>query len=228
MKHQVLLVSAAEYKGLGEILPGRSDVPLTVTGRAHAHIVSSSLSATRILSVGHGPAPRARVTAQIIAYPHDLKPYLIPDLDDLDVGHWQGRDFNSLKQDPEWIQWQQHADSSRIPGGESIADARSRVMGVLNNLPHQDGITVLATHSNIIRAVIASILECPFSSAMRLDIGPASLTYLHWKDSHWQVLGINLRNGHGLVGATNHGRWPENRDAIGEHWAPGSETRLGV
>ena len=229
MSREVLLIRCADYKGLGSMLPGRDDAPLTVTGRTHAHSLSASLSSARISMVGHGSSSRARVTAQIIAYVHDTQPQPIAALDDLDYGNWRGRTLSELESDSQWQTWHADPDNVRWPGNETPMQAGQRALAALGSLPAgDDGLVVLVTHANIIRAALVTVLGCSFSSALRMDIAPASITQLRRKDGAWQVGGVTLRGGYGLVAPTNHCLWPANRDGVGEKWAPGSETRLGL
>jgi broad specificity phosphatase PhoE len=229
MANQVLLIRPGTYKGMGLVLAGRGGTPLSVIGRTQSHALSASLANAKIRMVGHSPSFRAQVTAKIIAYVHDLEVQEIVALDDVEFGAWRGRTLSELEQQAEWQGWHADPDNARCPAGETIKEAGARLLSVLDGLPaHPDGIIVLVTHANMIRAALATILGCSFAIAMRFDIAPASITELREKKGNWQVGGVNLRSGHGLTAPTDFGRWPADREAIGEAWAPDGKTRLGL
>jgi len=45
-------------------------------------------------------------------------------LDEIDVGDWQGRDFEALARDPRWNSWNSARSVARPPGGETMLEAQ--------------------------------------------------------------------------------------------------------
>jgi broad specificity phosphatase PhoE len=140
------------------------------------------------------PVQRARETAEAIA---GLKPELtvetIAALEELDFGDWSGRAFVELAEDPQWNDWNRERALATCPNGESMAAAQHRAWRhVLRSGRDHPGQTIaMVSHCDIIRAVVAKVLDLTLDHIHRFDIGPASLTRLAVGEWGAKLLSLN-------------------------------------
>jgi broad specificity phosphatase PhoE len=101
-----------------------------------------------------------------------LKVQVAPAFDEIDFGDWTGRSFDSLHPDPAWRDWNTHRAIGCPPGGEPFEQVRRRAMEGLEQLvrQHPDRTVLVASHADVIKAVIASVLQMSLDLLERFDI----------------------------------------------------------
>lgn len=147
----------------------RQDPPLAPLGVRQAVATRDFLAVRPIDVCFTSPLRRAVQTAEIVAAPHGLKPVVLRELTECDVGRWEGLDWGAIRaKDPEAYR-QYMADPAAIsyPDGESFADVFSRASVVLEQLlADYAGQTILAvTHHVVTRTYLAALLGLPLSQA---------------------------------------------------------------
>lgn len=185
MTATLILVRHAAHGDLDRRLSGRAaGSPLTEEGRAQAARLAARLASRGVDAVLTSPLERARETAAAIADAVGLSIQTAQPLVEIDLGEWTGRDFESLRGDPDWDRWNTERATARPPGGESMAQAQARIVGLLDEVGRADGgrTVALVTHSDMIRAAVAHVLGLGLGQLLQFDIGPASATTLHWGD----------------------------------------------
>ena len=68
------------------------------------------------------------------------------------------------------------------PGGEPTAAARSRVEAAVEDVPRTDGVTVVVTHGGVVRVTLATLLELPLATTLRLATPYARITAITLHD----------------------------------------------
>jgi broad specificity phosphatase PhoE len=142
---------------------GRADVPLNKTGLAQAEATGLRILGEWQPSVVYSnPLSRAVKTAEAIAKHFDLSVQIHPDLADIDYGEWQGLTPNEVQDRwPAELQaWYQQPDQAIIPGGETLAQLRSRSMRAVNELSarHAEQTIVLVEHTVINHIILLGVL----------------------------------------------------------------------
>lgn len=132
-------------------LQGRTDRPLTDSARAALAglALPPPWDAADILA---SPLARARETAELLARGRPVA--LDPGLEELHYGDWEGRSIDALLADPAsgYVPMTEWGWDRRPPGGESPADAWSRIRPVLERLTRP---TVIVTHKGVMRVILA-------------------------------------------------------------------------
>jgi len=191
----ILLIRHAAHSHLGNILSGRSpDIALSPQGRSQADALAARLRHVSIDALHASPVQRAQETAQAIALTHPaLELKTVAALDELDFGDWAGRAFIELADDPRWATWNEARSSAVAPGGESMAQAQERAWHHVENAALRNpGHTIaMVSHCDIIRALVAHVLELSLDDYWRFDIDPASVTRLAVGDWGAKVLSLN-------------------------------------
>ncbi len=138
---------------------GRSDAPLSETGREQARQLATRLRAAhpRIDGVYASPLRRALETAAPIGTPTPT-----PGLEELDQGELEGLRFDeALATHPDFFRaWKEDPASVAVPGGESLAQAEARVRASLLALAAQQAAgarVVVVGHQMAYAALLARV-----------------------------------------------------------------------
>lgn len=138
------------------------DSSLSDLGQRQAEATGTLLAGFRLDAVFSSPMLRAVQTAEAITRPHGLTVSRQADLHEVDVGQWEGMDWQSIsEQTPD--EYRRFMDDSGINGylgGESYQDVLNRVQPVILNLLHENQgqhIAVVA-HKAVNRSLLANLL----------------------------------------------------------------------
>jgi broad specificity phosphatase PhoE len=178
-----------------ERLNGRTaDAPLVESGWTEARAVARRLAPEPRLAVYSSPRERARDTADIIAAPHGVDVHVADALDEVDFGAWTGRRFAELAAEPAWREWNHHRERARTPAGDSMGAAQRRALALVGELAprHRGACVALATHAEVIRALLLYMCGLPLSQYARLEVSPASVSTFELDERGPRVLSINV------------------------------------
>jgi broad specificity phosphatase PhoE len=191
---RLLLVRHAVHGSLDRVLVGRMPgVSIGAEGRKQARALARRLAGEKVTAVHSSPRERARETAALIAEPHGLEVAIAPELDEVDFGAWAGSTFETLNGDRRWRAWNSMRSSARPPGGESMQELQARAIGYVEWLRRecQDGVAVLVTHAEVIRAALLHWLGRPLDEYASVEVAPASVTILAAGRSGIRIIATN-------------------------------------
>jgi alpha-ribazole phosphatase len=161
----------------GEIFRGRADVPLNATGLRQAKLLAEYLKGEKIDAVYSSPLQRAVKTAEAIAARQGLDIKTVENINDIDYGEWQGLSLDEVKERyPELYQdWLDTPEQVRLPGGESLAEVRGRVMPFVDDAMMRcgEGKIVMVSHRVVHKVLTCALLGLDNDSFwnFRLDTG---------------------------------------------------------
>jgi probable phosphoglycerate mutase len=178
----LILVRHGQSTGNADgLLLGRIDAPLTEQGEAQARSVGPVLTGvTRVIS---SPLQRARRTAEALGLglPIEIDDRWI----EVDYGEYDGRPLGAVP-DEVWARWRSDPDF-RPPGGETLAEAGTRVRSACEELFGADGegargsgAVVVVSHVSPIKAATCWALGLGDQGAWRLYLATASVTRITW------------------------------------------------
>ncbi len=144
----------------GDIFQGFRDTPLNDTGRRQAHGLAQKLLADGSLTLQAlfcSDLSRAHETASIVGAAIGLDP--VPDarLREGNRGRWEGRRMSEVaREEPElYAAWMTAGPEFRFPGGESLLEQQTRVLGALAEYRSTAALPVLAVcHRGSIRVAL--------------------------------------------------------------------------
>lgn len=177
---------------------GRRDVPLDAHGQAQAEALASRLGVP-LDAVVSSPASRAIATASPLAARHALTVRVDPRLVELDFGDLDGLVPQQFAQRaPEFLaRWRvEDPEELRMPGGETMGEARARMVAAACALAAEfDGATVaVVSHQLALKALLSHALGAPLAAFRGLQIDPASTSTVDVRlDAPWTVLRLNER-----------------------------------
>jgi broad specificity phosphatase PhoE len=167
---------------------GSTDVDLSDEGRAQAAALGRRLAREKLAAIYCSPLARTRETAALVAQPHGLAATVRDGLREIDHGRWEQRRRSEVEREfpEEYAAWETDPFTFAPQGGESGVMVMARALPVLREavLAHVDGCIAVVSHKATIRLVIASLLGIDARGYRdRLDLSPASLTVLDFKDA---------------------------------------------
>lgn len=175
---------------------GRADVPLNETGLAQAAVTARRIAAEwRPMAVYTSPLARAVRTAEVIAGHFDLPVQVHPGLTDIDYGRWQGLTPEEAKDRwPKEIDaWYEMPHTVHIPGGEALADIRTRAMGAIHELcaGHEGEAFVVVSHTVVNRIILLGVLGLADDRFWRLHQDTCAINCFVMEGGDFTLLSMN-------------------------------------
>ena len=176
-ERQVWLVrhGETEWAKLGRHT-GRTDIPLTATGRSQAGALGRRLDGHPFALVLTSPLSRAADTARLAGFGALAAPD--PDLMEWDYGTLEGRLTADIRTEyPDWSIW-----TGPWPAGETVEQVGARADRVIERClaPSVGGDALLFSHGHLLRVLGARWLGLPPSSGGLFALSTATVSILGW------------------------------------------------
>lgn len=167
---------------------GSTDVPLSEAGREQARRLAARLATEPLAAIYCSPLGRTRETAALLGAPQRLTPIDADGLREIDHGRWEQlrRSEVEARFPDEYAAWELDPFTFAPEGGESGLAVMARALPVVRAAvtKHPGATIALVSHKATIRLVLASLLGIDARGYRdRLDLSPASLTVLDFKDA---------------------------------------------
>jgi alpha-ribazole phosphatase len=175
----VFLLRHGRIQGAGEKrFIGSTDTDLDEIGISQARYWHQALSPLNIDTFHTSSLTRCRHTARIIAGDRSIIPY--PALNEINLGQWDGRRFDEIKQqDPEGFRQRgEHLDTFRPPDGESFLDLQYRVLPFFNQCLREPGTPLFVTHAGVIRVILCQVTGLALNNLFQIRMGYGQLFVL--------------------------------------------------
>ena len=181
---------------VGKSIAGRTPgIHLNDTGRQQAAGLANRLSGLPVAAIRSSPPERAVETAQPLAHVLGLAVAEDDGLNEMDFGDWTGRTLTELDGLPGWRDFNQRRSSTRIPGGETMAEVVSRSLATLDQIRRTPELTgrlvVVVSHGDVLRSLVAHCIGMDPDAIHRIEIAPASVSILLSEEGDWRLLLLN-------------------------------------
>ena len=151
---------------------GRTDVPLTDSGRERAVELGAQMRGHPFARVLTSPLERARETARLAGLGDSCQ--VREDLLEWDYGDYEGVTTADIRKDrPGWYLWR-----DGVPNGETAAEVGARCDRIIEEILGVDGDVALFAHGHVLRALGARWVEEPVSFGGRLYLTTGSVCVL--------------------------------------------------
>ena len=195
-----LFIRHAMCDPVGRAIAGRaSGVHLNEEGRNQAQALAERLAPIPLRAVYSSPLERAMETAACVARRHRLRVRPAPGLNEIEFGAWTGRTLAELQAVAEWRQFNACRSGTRIPGGETMAEVLARGLLELERLwvlhPDEGEVVALVSHGDVLRVLLTRIMGTGIDLLDRVEVSPASVTVVRYRDSGQRVLLLNSTEG---------------------------------
>ena len=179
---------------LGRALAGRlKNVRLNSQGRAEAEQAAALLAKLGIQRIISSPLERAIETAEPLAQKTGLKIEISSEIIEINFGDWTGKTMKELEADVSWKDFNTYRSGTRIPNGETMLEAQTRMIAFLERLTSENANQTVAlfSHGDPIKSVFAYYLGIPLDLFTRIEISPGSYSILRLESWGPQILAIN-------------------------------------
>lgn len=179
---------------LGKALAGRlPEVHLNKQGKLEADRLGAFLATQGIQRIISSPLERALETANPLASRLELKIEISHEILEIDFGDWTDKTMRELEGSAAWAHFNRYRSGTRIPNGETMLEAQSRMVGFIEQLRETGPSQTIAlfSHGDPIKSVFAYYLGIPLDLFTRLEISPGSYSILRLEDWGPQILAIN-------------------------------------
>jgi broad specificity phosphatase PhoE len=154
---------------------GRTDIPLTETGRRQAELLREPLRAWGFERVLSSPLQRALETCRLAGLGDAVE--TTEDLLEWDYGEYEGLTTVQIRESrPDWKLWR-----DGCPDGEQPADVARRVDRVIASLGDVDGDVALFAHGHVLRVLTARWIGLGPEGGARLILGTGTLSVLGYE-----------------------------------------------
>ena len=191
-----LLIRHASCDPVGKSIAGRSPgIHLNDAGRHQATALAARLGALPVAAIRSSPLERALETAQPLASALGLPVAKDEGLNEVDFGDWTGRTLTELDGLPGWRDFNERRSSTRIPGGETMAEVVSRSLATLEQVqrtPELSGrLVAVVSHGDVLRSLVAHCIGMDPNAIHRIEIAPASVSILLSEAGNWRLVLLN-------------------------------------
>jgi probable phosphoglycerate mutase len=174
--HELWLIRHGETEwSLSGAHTGRTDLPLTAGGEAHAAAMGRYLAGRPFGLVLTSPLRRACDTCRIAGYGDGAVIDL--NLPEWDYGAYEGRTTADIRKEaPGWSLWK-----DGVPGGETVDQVAARARRVIDRALTVEGDVALFAHGHILRILTACWLDLAPAAGRLFALGTASLSVLGYE-----------------------------------------------
>jgi broad specificity phosphatase PhoE len=191
---RILLIRHALTDSAGIRLTGRlPGIHLNEEGKIQAQILARKLQGDPLSAIWCSPLERAVETATPLA---DLKGFeltISENFTEIDFGEWTNLTIDELRNNQSFTNFNSFRSSSRIPGGELMAEAQLRMIRgieeICNNNRNQ--IVAVVSHADMIKSAIAFYAGISLDMIGRIGISPASVSIVEIYEETVRIVKVN-------------------------------------
>lgn len=158
----------------------RVDMALSPVGHQHGAALSDWFGDRKIDAIFASPMLRVRQTMAPLLARRALNPVILDGLREVDFGDFTGLRWEQVRErlGVTAVNWLHVLDNPGLPNGESATTLLARVRPCVEQILTTPGLTSAAVfcHGGIVRAIVAVLLDLPFSKLghLRIDYGSAT------------------------------------------------------
>jgi alpha-ribazole phosphatase len=178
---------------------GRTDVALNENGREQARWWKAELANIPFSRIICSNLGRTCETAGIIAEGREITLELCPELQEIDLGEWDGLMVDEVKRSfpVEYEKRGVNPAGFRPEGGESFFDLSGRVVPVLEQVARSmiGGNVLIVGHAGVNRVLLCYLMEMPLSNLFRLGQDFACLNIIRYENDSVRIHAMNIHPG---------------------------------
>ena len=170
-------------------MQGSFDGKLTEQGLTQAARIAAILQEIPITTIYTSDLSRARITADMVAAPHKLRPTITRELRERSMGVWEGKKKEDLG-----LRGYIMGLPSTPEGGETLEQLYDRAEKFLEFLEHTEGsekeqTVLIVSHNGMIKAIISGIEERGAAGITTTpDLENTELKYAEYKNGAWHMI----------------------------------------
>lgn len=162
------------------IYQGQSyDTELSMRGTKQAQALAQRFERTSLSRVIASPLKRTMQTATIVALNKHLVVQVEPQIIETNHGEWEGKHRDAIKKSWPWIyrKWTRFPSATKFPQGEHFLETQKRVLRWWQLFCQTvDTDTLVVSHDNIIRIIVARVLNRKLNKIWKFHLQPTAIT----------------------------------------------------
>jgi broad specificity phosphatase PhoE len=186
-EHQIYLIRHGETEwALNGRHTGRTDIPLTETGRSQAEFLRPIFYDAQFEAIISSPLRRALETAHLTGLKERVT--ISDDLREWDYGDYEGITTNQIREKvPGWTIWTQPC-----PNGETIEQVATRADRAIAGFERIKGNVALFSHGHFLRVLVSRWIGLAPQNGRHFLLGTSTLSILGYEH---EVHAIKTWNG---------------------------------
>lgn len=167
---------------------------LSKFGQEQAERLAERLGKLTIAQVQVSPMDRCSETLApwLAKYGKNVNVITEPNLVEVDYGKWSGKKLATLSRAKLWRKVQGQPSAVTFPEGESLSQMQVRAMQTVHDFFASNlELTIMVSHGDVIKAIVASSLGMHLDDFQRIVIDPASITILESSGGTIQLTRLN-------------------------------------
>lgn len=195
MPQLYLLRHAQSEANLRGILAGPDNsVNLSDKGRKQSLKVSKYLQEIAFQQIYCSPISRCFQTIQpLVRARPDIALLHEEKIQEMNYGQWNGKDLKTLSKKRDWQRIQSAPSKFTFPDGESFNQLRRRVSLFLSQVEGKDGPILVVSHGDVIKMILASVLDLPTDKFQNFVIEPASISIVQYESKSKTIVSLNQK-----------------------------------
>lgn len=192
----LIVVTHGATDNPADLCIGQSDLALSSTGFTDIQKLATSWAGASPRFLFSSDLRRAKQSAQVFASHLAIEPLFDPRLRELDLGDWQGQNWEQVTRDDRqrYRQWLENPIIQAAPGGESFTDLLRRsgawLASLLTSTDEHD--TVLAVmHASTLRALLCHSLGLAPARSRNIAADSARASQIRYRDGQFEVSYLN-------------------------------------
>jgi broad specificity phosphatase PhoE len=173
----------------------RTNPDLHPVGVRQAAATRDFLAIRPVDFVYSSPLRRSLRTAEIIAEPHGLNPVAVEALTECDVGAWEGRSWEEIKQSEPEHYARYHADPSvnGYRGGENFRQVYDRAVRAIDEIltRHAGSTVIVVSHHIVNRIYLAGVLGLGPARARAVSLDNCGISMIYRDPGKTTVATLN-------------------------------------
>ena len=191
----VLIRHAHSTANAAGVLSGQlAGVHLSKSGQEQAERLAERLGKLTISQIQVSPMDRCSETLApwLTKYGKSVKVITDQNLIEVDYGKWSGKKLATLSRVKLWRKVQSQPSAVTFPEGEGLAQMQVRAMKSVHEFFASDlDLTIMVSHGDVIKAIVASSLGMHLDDFQRIVIDPASITILESNGGYIRLTRLN-------------------------------------
>lgn len=174
---------------------GQSDWELNQEGYQQVKKLQQALKEIHLTQIYCSSLRRTQQTAGILAMDRGLKPFVLPELCEINMGQWEGETFMAIqeKYPQEFLRRGEDVANFRPPEGESFADLQRRVVPVFQQIADRSKDNILMIgHAGVNRVILAHVLGLPLAQIFRFKQDYACLNVISYDGQSFNLEKMNV------------------------------------
>lgn len=177
----IYLVRHAEsFANVQGIYQGQTyDTDLSECGTLQAQALAKLFQSISISQIIASPLKRTMQTAASVALSKQLTVQAESQIIETNHGDWEGKHKDVIKKTWPWIykKWTRFPSSTKFPQGEHFLETQKRVLGWWQLFCRAVTVdTLVVSHDNIIRIIVARILNRKLNKIWKFHLQPTAIT----------------------------------------------------